>query len=73
MTIKDFGDQRVWRKSSRSADQGGSCLYVTVDDTGQVTTDEDGLVGIRDSKLGPEGEPMWMAAATFASLVKHVS
>jgi hypothetical protein len=72
-TIRDFGDQRVWRKSSRSADQGGSCLYVTVDESGQVTTGENGLIGIRDSKLGNDGPVLWFAPKDFEGLLNRAA
>jgi hypothetical protein len=72
-TIRDFGDQWVWRKSTRSGDNGGSCLYVTVDEAGQVTTDENGLVGIRDSKLGDTGPVLWFSRKDFGGLLKQAS
>ncbi|WP_205326968.1 DUF397 domain-containing protein [Glycomyces sp. YM15] len=63
-TICDFGDQFVWRKSSKSNENGGACLYVAFDGD---------QVGVRDSKLGPEGPVIWFDQNTWASLAKAAS
>jgi hypothetical protein len=60
-TIRDFGDGLVWRKSSRSNENGGACLYMAVDGA---------AVGIRDSKLGPEGPVLRLNRSDWASLAK---
>lgn len=53
MTVfMDFGDGLTWTKSSRSGDQGGSCVYVARDS-------QTGMIGVRDSKQGPSGQPLW--------------
>lgn len=45
----DFGDNLPWRKSRRSADQGGNCVCVAA-----------GIaMGVRDSKEGAPGVPQW--------------
>lgn len=65
MTVIDFGDGRVWRKATRSADNGGACVCVTRDDA-------TGAVGIRDSKQGPSGAVQWVAAAPWAEFLDAV-
>jgi hypothetical protein len=64
MISMDFGDDLVWRKSSRSGDNGGNCVFVARQGTG---------TGVRDSKLGQEGPVLWMTRQDWASLTRVVS
>ncbi|NUS72829.1 MAG: DUF397 domain-containing protein [Corynebacteriales bacterium] len=50
--ITDFGDGRLWRKATRSGDNGGTCVYIARDEA-------TGMIGIRDSKEGVTGIPKW--------------
>ena len=57
--IQHFDDGLTWVKSSRSGDSGGNCVFVNL---GAATT------GIRDSKDGPAGLPLWMSADDWQGL-----
>lgn len=60
----DFGDSLRWRKSSRSTDQGGNCLY---------TADGDKhTIGVRDSKEGLHGRPLWCSSSAWSTFVAAV-
>lgn len=63
VTVRDFGDNHRWRKSQRSNDSGGACLYIATDDD---------RTGIRDSKLGNEGRAMWTTTADFQALKNNL-
>lgn len=57
----------VWRKSTRSGDNGGACV--------EVATNLPGIVAVRDSK-DPTGPALVIAQPTwrcFLSLVKDLS
>lgn len=61
---RKFTDNRTWRKSSRSGDNAGACLYAT---TG------DGKVGVRDSKQGDHGPQLWLPEPEWSSLIIQLS
>ena len=63
--VRDFGDEWTWRKSSRSGDNGGECVFAAV--MGSST------VGVRDSKLGQGGPVIRMTRDDWASLAQAVS
>ncbi|MDN3243011.1 DUF397 domain-containing protein [Glycomyces tritici] len=63
--VKDFGDQWTWRKSSRSGDNGGQCVF--------VAELEETTLGIRDSKMGQEGPILRLNRSDWASLARSVS
>lgn len=62
MSVRDFGDGLTWRKARRSDSQGGDCVYVAAD--GRT-----GLVGVRDSKQGTTGAPLWYTRAEWAAFL----
>jgi hypothetical protein len=53
----------VWRKSSRSGNNGGSCV--------EVARNLPGAVGVRDSK-DPTGPALPVAPATWLSFIEAV-
>jgi Domain of unknown function (DUF397) len=61
----DFGDSWRWYKAGQSSDSGGACVCVTRDG-------RSGEVGVRDSKLGAAGEPLWYSAAAFGTFLISV-
>lgn len=61
----DFGDGHTWRKSRRSGDNGGSCVYVT-------DRHDAGLIGLRDSKEGAAGRPQWYSRDQWAAFLATV-
>lgn len=63
-TTRTFPDGRSWRKSSRSGDNAGTCLYATT--TGNH-------VGVRDSKDGDRGPHLWLAKSEWTSLLNQLS
>ncbi|GIG61792.1 hypothetical protein Lfu02_61640 [Longispora fulva] len=65
MSTVDFGDGWVWRKSRRSADNGGNCVCVARD----AAT---GMIGLRDSKEGADGTPTWFAPAEWSGFLAGV-
>jgi hypothetical protein len=46
-----FNDGLRWQKAQRSGDNGGNCVY--------VARRPDGMIGLRDSKAGHDGQPQW--------------
>lgn len=52
----------VWRKSSKSTNQGGECVEVAA---------FTGAVGVRDSK-NPEAGHLTLSRESFATLVQHI-
>lgn len=64
MTVVEFGDRFTWHKAVRSADQGGNCVCVAVDGD---------LAGVRDSKEGPTGPSLWVAAEDWTALRSHLT
>lgn len=64
MTVVEFSDRLTWRKASRSADQGGSCVCVAADGD---------RAGVRDSKQGPTGPALWISSADWSSLLVHLT
>lgn len=64
MTVRRFDDNRLWRKSSKSGNQGGSCVYVAND--GPQTT-------LRDSKQGPTGPTLNIDTSDWANFLAHVA
>ncbi|MFF5176207.1 DUF397 domain-containing protein [Micromonospora sp. NPDC000089] len=53
----------IWRKSTRSGDNGGACV--------EVATNLPGLVGVRDSKDGA-GPALAFSPATWAGFVAAI-
>ncbi|WBB90678.1 DUF397 domain-containing protein [Verrucosispora sp. WMMC514] len=53
----------VWRKSTRSGDNGGDCV--------EVATNLPGLVAVRDSK-DPTGPALTFSPAAWATFVRTV-
>ncbi|MDO3702812.1 DUF397 domain-containing protein [Micromonospora sp. C28SCA-DRY-2] len=53
----------IWRKSSRSGDNGGACV--------EVATNLPGIVAVRDSK-DPNGPALMFAPQPWARFVKIV-
>lgn len=64
----DYGDGLSWGKSSRSGDNGGDCVGVTMNQDHHVHVNEAGQIGIRDTKLGPDGPVIWVSAEDFLAL-----
>ncbi|QSB07170.1 DUF397 domain-containing protein [Natronoglycomyces albus] len=64
LTVQDFGDKHRWRKSRRSNDQGGACVFVAVTNN---------HVGVRDSKQGNDGHPLWISSGDFDALKKNLA
>ena len=64
MTVVEFGDRFTWRKTVRSANQGGNCVCVAVDGE---------RAGIRDSKEGPAGAAIWLGSADWTALRSRVA
>ena len=64
MIAVEFGDQHTWRKATRSADQGGSCVCVAA---------EGDRAGIRDSKEGPAGAAIWLGSADWTAFRSHLA
>lgn len=62
-TTRDFGDGLTWRKSRKSSDQGGNCVY---------TATSGGRVGVRDSKEGIGGPRLWVDQANWTGLLTLV-
>ncbi|MEU6208217.1 DUF397 domain-containing protein [Micromonospora musae] len=52
----------VWRKSTRSGDNGGDCV--------EVATNLSGIVAVRDSK-NPEGPTLTFDPAAWGRFVAH--
>ena len=52
----------VWRKSSKSTNQGGECVEVAV---------LSNVIGVRDSKQ-PEDGHLTLSREGFATLVQHI-
>ena len=48
-----------WRKSRRSSDSGGNCV--------EIARTLSGTTGIRDSKLGETGTPLWIATSDWTA------
>lgn len=62
MTVTmDFGDGRISRKSQRSGDNGGQCVFVAVDAA---------HVGVRDSKQGAAGPALWIRRDEWALVTR---
>ena len=84
----DFDDAYEWRKSTRSTDQGGNCIYIagTFGDgrTWRKATQSgtqggncvyaasDSLIGLRDGKAGQSGEVAWISPAGWSAFVTAV-
>jgi hypothetical protein len=68
----DLGDDLSWGKSSRSGGNGGDCVAVTTDDSGQVAL-VDGRVGFADTKEGPNGTRLWLLPSEFKALYKFAA
>lgn len=64
MTVVEFGDRFTWRKTERSANQGGNCVCVAADGD---------RAGVRDSKEGPTGPALWIGSADWAALRTYVT
>lgn len=89
MTTRSFADGRPWRKSSRSANQGGACVYVATFADGRrwrkssrsaqqggncvYTSTSDSLIGIRDSKQGDDGPQLWISPTEWSALLNQLS
>lgn len=64
MILRRFDDNRLWRKSSRSGSQGGSCVYVAVDGA---------QAAVRDSKDGDSGPTLHIDSSTWPSFLALVT
>lgn len=63
MISRAFSDGLAWRKSSRSADQGGTCLYALVSED---------HTGIRDSKEGCDGPILITPKTEWSDLLEAI-
>jgi hypothetical protein len=63
VTVVEFGDRHVWRKTSRSGDQGGNCVCVAADG---------GRAGFRDSNAGTSGAALWVDSSDWAALTSRL-